>query len=230
MPVEIYLETGAKKTFACALNWPGWGRGGRGDEEAVQALLAYAPRYARPMQPLGFKVPAEADLVIVERLQGGSATDFGVPEMVTAADYASGYGPTEPTMAAHLLNVFKAGWDEFDRIYRAAEGLTLTTGPRGGGRDRKGVTLHVLNAGASYLGRIGGKLKIDEGAPDLLGEWRRAGVEILAAMELAAQNGVPEQGPRGGKTWPLPYFIRRFAWHVLDHAWEIEDRSQPPAP
>jgi hypothetical protein len=24
--------------------------------------------------------------------------------------------------------------------------------------------------------------------------------------------------------WPPRYFVRRVAWHVLDHAWEIEDR------
>jgi hypothetical protein len=24
--------------------------------------------------------------------------------------------------------------------------------------------------------------------------------------------------------WPPRYVVRRAAWHVLDHAWEIEDR------
>jgi len=24
--------------------------------------------------------------------------------------------------------------------------------------------------------------------------------------------------------WPARYYVRRAAWHVLDHAWEIEDR------
>jgi hypothetical protein len=26
---------------------------------------------------------------------------------------------------------------------------------------------------------------------------------------------------------PPRYAIRRIAWHVLDHAWEIEDKSDP---
>ena len=25
--------------------------------------------------------------------------------------------------------------------------------------------------------------------------------------------------------WPLRYFIRRAAWHVMDHAWEMEDKD-----
>jgi hypothetical protein len=25
--------------------------------------------------------------------------------------------------------------------------------------------------------------------------------------------------------WPARYAIRRCAWHIVDHAWEIEDKS-----
>jgi hypothetical protein len=32
-------------------------------------------------------------------------------------------------------------------------------------------------------------------------------------------------GPTG-TVWPVRYTIRRCAWHVLDHAWEMEDRSE----
>jgi hypothetical protein len=28
-----------------------------------------------------------------------------------------------------------------------------------------------------------------------------------------------------GAKWPPRYAVRRFAWHVMDHAWEIEDKS-----
>ena len=38
----------------------------------------------------------------------------------------------------------------------------------------------------------------------------------------------PSDGsPIAGKRWPLRYAARRIAWHALDHAWEIEDRSDP---
>ncbi|MEA2520619.1 MAG: hypothetical protein QOI81_265, partial [Actinomycetota bacterium] len=41
----------------------------------------------------------------------------------------------------------------------------------------------------------------------------------------AVREGVPATGPRGGAMWSPRYFVRRAAWHVFDHAWEIEDRS-----
>ena len=31
--------------------------------------------------------------------------------------------------------------------------------------------------------------------------------------------------PSGGTLWTPRYFVRRTAWHTLNHAWEIEDRS-----
>jgi hypothetical protein len=38
----------------------------------------------------------------------------------------------------------------------------------------------------------------------------------------------PSDGsPLGGRRWPIRYAARRIAWHALDHAWEIEDRSEP---
>jgi hypothetical protein len=48
---------------------------------------------------------------------------------------------------------------------------------------------------------------------------------VLEGLEHAVTDGIPARGPRGGKRWSAPYFVRRAAWHVLDHAWEIEDRS-----
>jgi len=28
-----------------------------------------------------------------------------------------------------------------------------------------------------------------------------------------------------GKKWTVRYAARRIAWHVLDHAWEMQDRA-----
>ena len=50
-------------------------------------------------------------------------------------------------------------------------------------------------------------------------ELRRRMLEVIAA---------PSDGsPLAGKKWPVRYAARRVAWHALDHAWEIEDRSDP---
>ena len=43
---------------------------------------------------------------------------------------------------------------------------------------------------------------------------------------FAASGEMPERGPRGGVLWKPRYFVRRAAWHALDHAWEIEDRLE----
>jgi hypothetical protein len=32
--------------------------------------------------------------------------------------------------------------------------------------------------------------------------------------------------PLAGRRWPARYAAHRIAWHALDHAWEIEDRSE----
>jgi hypothetical protein len=47
------------------------------------------------------------------------------------------------------------------------------------------------------------------------------------ALAVAASGEMPETGPRGGALWKPRYFVRRSAWHILDHAWEIEDRLEP---
>ena len=41
MTLRVYLEEGAKRTFAVALDWPGWARSGKGAEAAVDVLEAY---------------------------------------------------------------------------------------------------------------------------------------------------------------------------------------------
>ena len=41
MPVETYLEVGAKRVFAGALDWPGWCRSSRHERDALEALLGW---------------------------------------------------------------------------------------------------------------------------------------------------------------------------------------------
>jgi len=105
----------------------------------------------------------------------------------------------------------------------AATGRELRKGPRGGGRDVEGVTQHVLTSDAGYLARLGWKLKKGE-ENDLGEEAGKTRQEILNALVSATRGEAPERGPRGGTHWTARYFVRRVAWHVLDHAWEIEDR------
>lgn len=60
MSLDAYLEVGAKRVFAGALDWPGWCRRGTDETSAVEALHDYGPRYARVLEGsgIGFTPPA----------------------------------------------------------------------------------------------------------------------------------------------------------------------------
>ncbi len=222
-PIEVYLEIGQTRTFAVALDWPGWCRSGRDEASALQALYDHGPRYARALQTtrLGFRAPSEASaLVVVERLTGNATTNFGAPNLAPSHDTK----PIDPTELERWQVVLQACWRTFDTAVRAATGQALSKGPRGGGRDLTKIIQHVRNVDASYLTSLGGKLKpSDEDEPgQALAHIRQA---ILTALMAAARGEMPARGPRGGVRWTPRYFVRRLAWHELDHAWEIEDRA-----
>jgi hypothetical protein len=74
----------------------------------------------------------------------------------------------------------------------------------------------VLGAEVAYARKLGLRLQQpDGGDAGAVREHRNA---IVAGLR-AGTKGVTERG------WPARYAARRMAWHVLDHAWEIEDRS-----
>jgi hypothetical protein len=220
--MDIYLEIGKKKTFAGSIEWPGWCRSGRDDAFAVQALADYAPRYARVMkgQGIAFEVPADVSgFNVIERLRGTATTDFGAPEIAPASDDR----PVNEAELQRQVHILRACWAAFDAAARGATGQELRLGPRGGGRDLDGIIRHALGADLSYLSRINLRAKLDEEA-DVTAERDRVWRLIHQGLESAVQNGLPESGPRGGKLWTPRYFVRRTAWHELDHAWELEDR------
>jgi hypothetical protein len=212
--IAIYLESGAKRTFACALDWPGWCRSGKGEEQALQALAAAAPRYAPVAKAAGLQPPwgDQPEFEVVERLPGGAATDFGVPEAKAARDLK----PLTKQRAERLAALVQASWETFDRVVERAP-AELRKGPRGGGRDRDKIVAHVLGAESGYVRKIG--LRLPEPAAE-----DRAAVSAFREAILAVLRD-PARAPAEPKSWPLPYAARRIAWHTLDHAWEIEDRS-----
>lgn len=229
--IPVYVETGSKRTFAGALDWPGWCRSGRDEAGALAALVDCGPRYASMLRTVGlsvaggFKAPADASgLSVVERLPGNATTDFGAPDAVPASDFL-------PLAGAELERqqaILDACWQAFAASGAAAEGKELRKGPRGGGRDLEGIRAHVLNAASAYLGRLGWKFTPSgAGGPGgTSGDLLRIQAACREAIETAAHQGLPPVGPRGGARWQLRYQVRRLAWHILDHAWEIEDRIQ----
>jgi hypothetical protein len=219
---DVYLEVGKKRTFAGALDWPGWARSGRDEASALQALCDYGPRYALILQgrQLDFQEPLDVSaFTVIERLEGDTTTDFGTPGKAPSSDGRL----VDAAEVQRFLTLLRACWEAFEASVHAGIGKELRKGPRGGGRGAEGILQHVLEAEASYLGSLGWKLKLgdDIGARERVNLTWQAIQEALAA---SAQGNLPAQGPRGGMRWTARYYVRRSAWHVLDHAWEIEDR------
>jgi hypothetical protein len=220
--LAVYLEIGPKRTFAGAIEWPGWCRIGRGETEALDALLAYAPRYTAVVEAAGLTAPSSSDLDVVERLTGGAGTDFGAPSVAPAAD-------ERPLDAADLdrqSRLLTASWQAFDIKWREADEahVELRKGPRGGGRDLPKMEMHILEAEEAYLAALGGRPPRMPGATvaDRMAAVRAGSLAALTARA----HGKPIADPRNTKRpWSPRYAVRRSAWHALDHAWEIEDRS-----
>jgi hypothetical protein len=215
----VGIELGSKRVFACALDWPGWCRSGKTDELALEALAAYAPRYGVVTERAGIELPAGVadQFEVVERVKGSGATDFGVPHEVVDADRAA----VPAKEAERRAELVAAAWAVFDQVAAGAP-AELRKGPRGGGRDRDKIVDHVLGAEASYARHLG--IKHPQPARD-----DRAAIEALRAEILGVLRERSDGAARTPKGWPPRYAARRIAWHVLDHAWEIEDRSEPSA-
>lgn len=220
--MEIYLELGAKRAFAGAVEWPGWCRGGRDEAAAIRALLESGPRYAAVMAAGGLALPppdSPADLAVVEHLAGNATTEFGAPNIALAHDDL----PVDAAELARLTAILDAIWAALDAAARRAEGRALRLGPRGGGRDRDAILRHVVEADRAYLAQIAWR-PAPAAPADLPEELDRTRREIRAALAAAARGETPRQRPRGGAVWAPRTFTRRVAWHALDHCWELEDR------
>lgn len=218
-PTPVYLEVGSKKVFACSLEWPGWCRAGRTEEAALEVLAAYADRYAAVAKVAGVRFPSTAghDLDVVERVQGSATTDFGAPGAPASADAE----PLTAAQAKRLASLVEGAWTALEAV-AASSPAQLRKGPRGGGRDRDAVVAHVAASEFGYARKLGVRHKAPEdplAAPAAVAALR---ADILEALRSARREPLVERG------WPPRYAARRLAWHALDHAWEIEDRSTGP--
>lgn len=146
-------------------------------------------------------------------MPGSATTDFGAPGAIPKGD-AKALTALE---AKRLAALVRAAWAVFDQVVAEAP-AELRKGPRGGGRDRDKMVDHVLDAEAAYAGKLGLRLAAphrDDRAA--IGAFRDAVINVLG---VTADGRAPRE-----KGWPHRYAARRIAWHALDHAWEIEDRS-----
>ncbi|HUO47161.1 MAG TPA: hypothetical protein VM470_10070 [Acidimicrobiia bacterium] len=207
-------ETSPRRVFVWALGWPGWCRSGRDLVGALQALSDSQTRYVRVAERAGVEFPVnDGGFDIVSTSEGGGGTAFGVPSVITEADRQA----VAAAEAGRLASLVAASWEAFDEVAAAAP-EELTKGPRGGGRDTSRIIEHVMEADRAYAREIGLK-------PPPLDPSDKSAVNAMRATILEVLELPSEGAPLAGRKWPLRYAARRIAWHALDHAWEIEDRT-----
>ena len=219
--LRVILEIGKKKrVVAGAMDWPGLDRWGKSEEGAIETLLSYRPRYAGVAERAGMaKAFANAgEPEVVERVPGVGSTDFwGIahaPSQIEREVLSS-------TDLERRLDLLQACWAYFDDVAgRVTPDLRL--GPRGGGRDRDKIIGHVHRVEpGQFSDKVEVRTPIDVSfAPDELLAHREA---FLAAIRAYNADGKP------ARTWPIQLLIRRVAHHVMDHAWEMEDRDLTPS-
>lgn len=213
-PVSAYLEIGEKRVFASAVEWPGWTRSAKDEKLALEKLAEYASRYAAVPKAARIQFGGGAPTFkVVERVKGNPTTDFGAPAIPASSDTK----PLGREEAERICALLSASWKVFDTVVAKAP-AELRKGPRGGGRDRDKIADHIIDAESAYTTKLGLKLKTPRRDDAVaVRAWRKAIIDAIVASAGGSQSGE--------KRWPPRYVARRMAWHLLDHTWEIEDRS-----
>lgn len=118
---------------------------------------------------------------MVARVKGDASTEFGIPGQPAPGDDED-FAPAEVKRWQALL---RAAWAAWDAAAEAAAGVTLTFGPRGGGRPLAKMTGHVFEAEPAYLRQLGSKPPPGEDMTVL----REA---ALKAFQARAKNETPQ--------------------------------------
>jgi len=213
--VRVLAEFGKKKVIAAAFDWPGWDRSGRSEDDALATLESYRPRYAKvaALAGLAADFAAAGDLGVDERVEGSSTTDFfGISVMSATAEHE----PMTEADCERKLALLQACWAYFDAVPGRVS-AELRKGPRGGGRDRDRIVAHTRGSEREFAKKLGIHEEHDQvHTPDGLVAHRTAYLEAIREHRARAA---------GARSWTLQFLIRRSASHLLDHAWEMEDKD-----
>lgn len=207
----------AKNAVAFAVDWPGWSRGAKSADVAVATLETYRDRY-RPVAVsagMASRFDGDGPLETIEEKTGTGSTDFwGISFSPAACEQE----PMSDEELERKLALLRACWEYFDRV-AASVSPEMRRGPRGGGRDRDRIIRHTIRTESEEFAKRVGLRIPEEGAltPDGLRAHRAAFVEAMRVYNAG-------HGKRM-KNWNLPFLIRHSAFHVMDHAWEMEDKD-----
>ncbi len=219
MPLRVVVERGPKnkKSVAFAVDWPGWSRGAKTAELAVETLAAYRERY-RPVAVaagLGAEFDAAGDFEVVEDHVGPGSTDFW------GISFAPSSLETEPMSDAELdrkIALLQACWGYFDAV-AARVSAEMQKGPRGGGRDRDRIIRHTIRTESEDFAKQVGLRIPEEGA------LTPAGLADHRASYIAAIRAYNAGEGKRMRSWNLPFLVRHSGYHSMDHAWEMVDKD-----
>ena len=220
MPVRTVIERGpkGKRSVAITVDWPGWSRGARTAELALETLESYRGRYRQVAAVAGMsrEFDATGPLEIVEDKVGSGSTDFWG---ISFSPSATEQGPMGEAELERGITLLRACWAFFDGV-AARVSPEMRKGPRGGGRDRERIIRHTIRTESEDFAKQVG-LRIPEGAALTSDGLRQHREAYVAAMRAYNAGEVP----RRMRSWTLQFLIRHSAFHVLDHAWEMEDKD-----
>jgi hypothetical protein len=214
--VLVEQPTRGKRWVAVAADWPGLERGGKTEDEAIEKVVRYVPRYlpvAKRVR-LGSELASQTQVEVIGRYRGVGSTDFwGISFAPSPLDRA----PFDAVVFDRNARLLRAAWALFDET-AAGVSAELRPGVRGGGRSRDQIVRHVLGTeGGDFSKRVKAKSEL---------------VDLLIPAGLAAHRGRFVEAMRAwyaeGKplgNWTIPYLLRHTAYHVLDHTWEMQDRD-----
>ncbi len=215
MPVRTVIERGPKdkRSVAFALDWPGWNRGAKSADLALETLESYRERY-RPIADLAGmarEFDAAGPLEIVEDRVGPGSVDFWG---ISFSPSSTEHGPMGEAEFDRAITLLRASWAFFDGV-AARVSPEMRKGPRGGGRDRDRIIRHTIRTESEDFAKQVG-LRIPEEAaltPEGLraasGDLRRGdarlqrrgGREAHAVVDAAVPHptlGLPHARPRVG--------------------------------
>src|SRR5262245_15791772 len=216
--LRVVLELGPKgrRVVAGAIDWPGLDRWGKDEDAALEKLASYIHRYAPVAERAGMAAAfsRQAEPTVVERYAGNTSTDFWGIAHVSSETEREVLSETD---LERRLDLLRATWAYFDDV---AENVSkdLRHGPRGGGRTREEVIRHTLgNEPQQFAPKVEVRNPYEMAfTPDGLAAHRQMFLDGIRAYNA---EGKP------ARSWSIQFLIRRSAQHVMDHAWELEDRD-----
>ncbi len=221
--LRVILEIGTKgrRVVAAATDWPGLDRWGKTEDDALEKLSSYLPRYAGVAERAGLADDFERQraIEVVERYPGSSSTDFwGIAHVPSETE-------REVLSAPDLdrrLYLLRACWAYFDDVatHVSAE---LRPGPRGGGRERDSIIRHTHGTEpANWSAKVGVKTPLDvvltpKGLATHRQELSRRHPRLQRRGQIGAHladpvprapHRAPRHGPRLGNGGPGPHILR----------------------